>query len=174
MVYYCNGRKLQIGLSTHETENEKIVCTRIGVLDGVAILIPDGHSETIEAANGIDILCGDWIVVFESDGRTSLGKDTRERTAKIAHGSLSLIRIRSSIIEDGIQFLDGYVAVFGGNVRIDASGEKSSLNNIFERLLKIAREGIRAILSNCIDRHSVILIVEIWNSLSGRSDESHL
>ena len=174
MVYYFNGRKLQIGLSTHETENKKIVCTRIGVLDGVAILIPDGHSETIEATNGIDVLCGDWIVVLESDGRASLGENTRERATKIAHGSLSLICIRGSVVEDGVQFLDGHIAVFGRDIRVDASSEKSSLNNIFERLLKIAREGVRAILSNCVDRHSVVLIVEIWNSLSGRSDESHL
>jgi hypothetical protein len=174
MVYYFNGRKLQIGLSTHETENEKIVCTRVGILDGVSILIPDRDSETIEATNRINILGGDWIVVLERDGRTSLGENTRERATKIAHGRLSFIDIRSSIVEDGVQFLDGHVAVFGGDIGVDASGEKSSLNNIFERLLKIAREGVRAILSNCVDRHSVVLIVEIWNSLSGRSDESHL
>jgi hypothetical protein len=101
MVYYFNGRKLQIGLSTHETKNEKII-PRTGSY-GVAILITDGHSETIEATNGVNILCGDWIVVLESDSRSPLGKNTRERGAKIAHRRLTLVDVRSTIIEDAVE-----------------------------------------------------------------------
>jgi hypothetical protein len=172
MVYYFNGRKLQIGLSTHETKNEKVVSgTRD---DGSTILVSDSYGETIETTNGIDILGHDGIIIFESDGGTPLRDDTREGGSKNAHRRLSFIDIRGSIVENSVQLLDGDVTMFSVGGGIDASGKKSSLNNIFQGLLEITRKSVRTGLSDRIYRHGVILIVEIRNSLSGGSNESHL
>jgi hypothetical protein len=174
MVYYFNGRKLQIGLSTHETDNEKVIGGCNWILNGVTILVSDCHGETIETTNGIDVLCGDWIIILESDGSIPFCKNTRKRAAKVAHRRLTLVDIRGSIIKNGIQLLDRNITMLCIDRGVDTSGEKSSLNNIFERLLEIASESVRTILSDRIDCHSVILIVEIGNSLSGGSNESHL
>src|SRR6056300_824362 len=131
MVYYFKGRKLQIGFSTHETNNEKVVSTHIWVLDGVSILIPDGDSETIDTANGVDVLRDHWIIILECDRRSTFTHQTRKRISQHTHRRLTFIDIRSSVTEDGVEFTDGHVTMFSRNIGIDSSSEKSRLNNIF-------------------------------------------
>jgi hypothetical protein len=86
---------------------------------------------------------------------------------------LSREHIGSPVVEDGIQFLNGDVAVLGLIRGMNVSGEESSLNNIFERLLKMASKSVGAVLTNGINSYGMIFIVKIWNSL-GRSNQSHL
>ncbi len=55
--------------------------------------------------------------------------------------------------------------MFSSNIRMNASSEESSLNNILQWLTEKACEGIRAILTQGIDCDCVVLIVEIGNRL---------
>jgi len=56
---------------------------------------------------------------------------------------------------------------------VNVGREKPGLNHIFERLLEVASECVRTILTDGINGDGVILVVEIWDSL-GRSNQSHL
>jgi hypothetical protein len=86
---------------------------------------------------------------------------------------LSREYIGSPVIEDSVQLFNRNVAMFGDDVGVNVSGEESSLNNILERLLKVASKSVGAVLTNGINSYGVIFIIKIWNSL-GRSNQSHL
>jgi hypothetical protein len=142
-------------------------------------LISDRNTETINSSDWVHILANNGIVVLKADeGVTgimsrTIRDDTRERAPKHTHVGLSREYIGSPVVEDGVQLFNRNVAMFGDNVGVNVSGEESSLNNILERLLKVASKSVGAVLTNGIHSYGVIFIVKIWNSL-GRSNQSHL
>jgi hypothetical protein len=87
--------------------------------------------------------------------------------------TLSSEDIRSTIVKDGVQFIYRNIAVLGVIRGMNVSSEESSLNNIFERLLKMASKSVGAVLTDRINCYGMILIIKVWNSLGG-SNQSHL
>jgi len=174
MVYYFKGRKLQIGFSTHETNYEKVFIISTCTSDRDTILVTNSHVETIDTTNRIDVLCDYGVFVLEGHKVVFILYETREGVSKHTEGSLPFIHVRGAITKNRVELFDGNITMFGSGGCVDASGEKSSLNNILQWLTEKASKGVGTILSDGINCDGVVLIVEIGDRLRGRSNESHL
>ena len=142
-------------------------------------MISDRNTETINSSDWVYVLTDDGIIILEGDEGVAtrmsgtIGHETRERAPKHTHMGLSCEHIGSPVVEDGVQLFNGDIAVLDFIRGMNVSGEESSLNNILERLLKVASKSVGAVLTNGINSYGVIFIIKIWNSL-GRSNQSHL
>ena len=75
-------------------------------------------------------LDGDRIFILKRDRTGITLYQARERTADYTQGRLTFIYVGGTVVEDGVQFLDGHVTVFCVRRRVDARAEKSSLYDI--------------------------------------------
>lgn len=103
MVYYSNGRKLQIGFSTHETDDDKIIFDWVGRGDESAVFVTNVHSKSIDTANGVYVLCHDWVIILKTDDTCIVtGDQTRKRVTDNTRGGLSIWFIRRTFCENTI------------------------------------------------------------------------
>jgi|TARA_B110000259_G_C13867170_1_gene343292 hypothetical protein len=56
--------------------------------------------------------------------------------------------IGSPVVKDGIQLLNGNIAVFCYNIGVNVSREEFSLNHILEGLLEVASKSVGTVLTN--------------------------
>jgi hypothetical protein len=102
------------------------------------------------------------------------GNETRETAINPRQLRLPTIYITRPSIEICIKFFDGYVEVLGHVYGVNVGCDESRLNNIFYGLIEITGKCIGVGLTDAINGYGVVLVVEIRDRLSGRSDESHL
>lgn len=124
MVYYSNGRKLQIGFSTHETNDDKIIFGRARRGDESTVFVTNVHSKSIDTANGIYVLCHDWVIILKTDDTCIItGDQARERVTDDTRGGLAVRFIRRTLRENAVKLFDGDVTVIRRGIRVDVRGE---------------------------------------------------
>ena len=124
MVYYSNGRKLQIGFSTHETNDDKIIFGRARRGDERTIFVTNVHGKTIDTANGVYVLSHDGVIILKTDDTRVVTRDqARERVTDDTRGGLAVRFIRRTLRENTVKLFDGDVTMIRRGIRVNVRGE---------------------------------------------------
>jgi hypothetical protein len=124
MVYYSNGRKLQIGLFAHETNDDKIIFGGARGGDECTGFVTNIDGETIDTTDGVYILGHDWVIILETDDTRVITRDqAREGVSNDTRRGLAVRFVRRTFRENAIEFIDGDVTVVGRVVGVNICGE---------------------------------------------------